>query len=107
MTMQSPNQVPANQSAFSDELISKSKPPSQRFIRWLLREAPTGQEDFLHRLGFGPTDAAQGDHNHDGVTSRAIFDATTLPDTLPATATNAQIIDAINQLRNILASRSS
>lgn len=50
-----------------DEQIVGKPPPSTRFLNWLHTRVSTNRpEDTHHRLGYGPTEAAPGNHTHDG-----------------------------------------
>lgn len=90
---------------WGDDKVGKGSPPSARFLRWFHREVDTKKEDEHHRIGFGPDDAAAGDHTHNGVDSAALFDASQLPAVLAPTATLPQTIDAFNALRAVIATK--
>lgn len=58
-----------------DDSFSSKTPPSTAFVRWFLAQADTVSEKSpLHYLGIGPTDAAYGNHKHDGVRSPYLWD---------------------------------
>jgi microcystin-dependent protein len=63
-----------------DEQIVGKPPPSTRFLNWLHTRVSTNRpEDTHHRLGYGPTEAAPGNHTHDGRDSLPISVTATLP----------------------------
>jgi microcystin-dependent protein len=63
-----------------DEQIQGKPPPSTRFLNWLHARVSTNRpEDTHHRLGYGPTDAAPGNHTHDGRDSSPIPVAAVIP----------------------------
>lgn len=81
-----------------DASIEGLAPPSSKVVDFLHGNASTTEPtDIHHRIGYGPTDAARGDHSHDGVDSPGLFTGTTFTD-ITAVATGAQIAAAVNAL---------
>lgn len=87
---------------FSDDLIGKVAVPSAKFVEWFHQRAGLGADGPHHLLGYGPEDAAKGSHKHDGVDSLPLFNASNIPANLPATPTDAQFRDAINDILALL-----
>ncbi|MDF2562858.1 MAG: hypothetical protein K0R99_4304 [Microbacterium sp.] len=86
-----------------DEQINGKAPPSQKFVDWFhKRVSTTKASDFHHALGTGPTEAASGDHNHDGKNSVRLWDETTVLTDLDPAATLAQVITAVNKLNEAI-----
>lgn len=91
---------------FLDEITNLSSadvegktPPPTRIIDWLHgRVSTTKPTDIHHALGKGPSNASQGDHDHNGKNSMPLWSAAEIPNDLGASPTNAQIRDTLNQL---------
>ena len=80
--------------------LEANTPPSEKIIDWLhARASTTARNDLHHRIGDGPTDAASGDHTHNGVDSKPLFTAAQVSLTdLGASPTTADIRAAVNAL---------
>jgi hypothetical protein len=92
--------------ALSDSVADKNEPPSAYYMNWLLGGADQRSPGAVtHRLGTEPHNAASGSHTHNGQDSQYLFDPTPSLAPLAATATNAQIIQKINDIVTHLASR--
>ena len=86
-------------STAGDTATDGVSPPSQKVVDWLhLKASANRPEDLHHMIGFGPADAASGDHTHNGKNSKFLFDSTTVLTDLPASPTSAQIQAAVNAL---------
>ena len=58
-----------------DDSFTKETPPSAAYVRWFLAQGDTTNPTSpLHRLGSDAENASPGHHNHDGRTSRYLFD---------------------------------
>jgi hypothetical protein len=91
-----------------DTNVDGKAPPSSKVVDWLHGKASTDKpEDVHHSIGFSPTQVSQGNHNHDGKNSVALFDDADIPADLSATPTNAQIAVVVNQILALLRARSS
>lgn len=88
----------------SDSAVDGKTPPSQKVIDWLHGRVSTRKKtDLHHPIGFGETDAASGDHTHDGKNSKTLFnpDLLILTD-ISNTATGTQIATAVNAINAAL-----
>lgn len=84
--------------------LEVSQAPSEKVVDWFHARASTTQRtDLHHPIGNGGTDAAAGDHDHDGVNSKFLFNpaVTTFTD-LPASPSAADIRAAVNALNAAL-----
>lgn len=82
-----------------DEQIVGKPPPSTRFLNWLHTRVSTNRpEDTHHRLGYGPTEAAPGNHTHDGRDSLPIAGVADL--TEQVTALEAIALANLNRIIN-------
>lgn len=103
---QSDKKGPGTNDVFADDKIDDRDPPSQKFINWFLQNADSTQVgSLLHRIGFNDGDVPSAKHTHDGKDSGYLFGSTPTSSDLLATATNAQIISAINVCLQQLRSR--
>jgi hypothetical protein len=94
------------QNPFPDSDVDNYDPPSAKFINWFLANADSRAVGaLLHPIGFTDGSVAAGTHHHDGKDSPYLFDSTPVITALTVTATNAQIIAAIQALQNHLISR--
>lgn len=86
-----------------DEAINSKTPPSMKFVDWFHKRVSTSKpSDFHHQIGTGPTEAAAGDHDHDGKNSLRLWnDETVLTDLSPG-ATDEQMRVAINKLNEAI-----
>lgn len=83
----------------NDEQINGRTPPSQKFIDWLHKRVSTQKAtDVHHPIGTGPTEAAAGDHDHDGKNSKRLWNEETVLTDLSPGATDDQMREAINKL---------
>lgn len=84
---------------FHDSVADKNEPPSAYFMNWFFggadQRAPGA---VVHQLGSAAHNASPGSHTHDGQDSQYMFGPTPALSPLAATATNAQIIDALNKI---------
>ena len=94
----------ADQMAGADDTMTDGKaPPSGKVIDWLHGKASTQRpEDIHHPLGFGETDAAPGNHTHDGKNSKFLFTPDVPLNDLPAAPTSAQIQASVNAINAML-----
>lgn len=91
---------------FSDKIADEFDPPSPKWVNWALLQADnTAPGAVVHPQGTGPNDVSRGDHTHDGSNSQYLFDATPVLSALPANATSAQMITAINSIITHLSAR--
>lgn len=84
--------------------LETTQSPSEKVVDWFhSRASNTQRNDLHHRIGDGPTDAAAGDHDHDGVNSKFLFNAAevTLVD-LSASPSTADIRAAVNAINAAL-----
>lgn len=87
----------------SDTSMDGRPPPTQKFLDWLHGKASTKRrEDVHHALGFGPLDAAAGDHTHNGKDSPGLFAPDVVLVDITPTATGAQIATAVNALNALM-----
>jgi hypothetical protein len=88
--------------------ISGKAPPPTRLVDWFHTRVSTNRpEDLHHSLGNGQTQAAQGDHGHDGKNGRALWAAEDVPVDLSPVATLPQTIDAVNKLLGFVRAKSA
>ena len=85
-----------------DADLEGKAPPSAKILDWLHGNASTTETtDMHHRLGFGPTEASQGDHVHDGKSSRHLF-SNTAQSAVSGASTTAQLAAAITELQALM-----
>lgn len=90
--------------AFHDSVADQNEPPSAYFLNWMFGGADQRSPgSVVHQLGTGAHNAAPGSHTHDGQDSQYMFDPTPALPALAATATNAQIIQRVNDIITHLA----
>lgn len=81
--------------------IANVTPPNEKIVDWFHGKASiTRPEDVHHMLGFGPSDAAYGNHVHDGKASLTLIQppgSIILVD-LTATPATSDIVAAVNGL---------
>ena len=77
--------------------LNNKTSPKPAVIDWFHKQASTKRdEDLHHQLGNGATQAAFGDHAHDGKRGVALWAATDVPPDLLGTPTTTQIKDTVN-----------
>lgn len=86
-----------------DEKINGRTPPSRKFADWFHSRVSTQKAtDLHHSIGTGPTEAAAGDHNHDGKNSKRLWNEDTVLTDLAPGATAEQMRVAINKLNEAI-----
>lgn len=86
----------------TDESINGKKGPSRKILDWFHQQASTQNDsDIHHPLGFGPGEAARGDHTHNGKDSKPLFTDLQLNDVTGASPA-ADIAAAINAINDAL-----
>lgn len=91
----------------SNPQVDGKVPPAKKTVDWLHGQASTSEpDDMHHKLGFGRGDAAAGDHDHDGVNSHPLWRGLELAPLAP-TATNAEIVAALNKVIEALLKKST
>jgi hypothetical protein len=87
----------------NDEAVNGKTPPSQKVVDWFHKRVSTSKAtDFHHMIGTGPTDAASGEHDHDGKNSKRLWTEETILTDLTALSTMTQVADAVNAINAAL-----
>lgn len=88
----------------ADETAVDGKaPPSQKVVDWFHAKASIGRpEDIHHPIGYGETDAAPGNHTHDGKNSKFLFPTSVVLTDLGPAPTSLQIQAAVNNINAAL-----
>lgn len=87
----------------SDTAVDGRTPPTRKFIDWLHGNASTKRrEDVHHAIGFGPLDAAAGDHTHNGKDSQGLFTPDVVLVNVSGASTVAELAAAINKINDLL-----
>lgn len=90
----------------NDESINGKTPPSQKVADWFHKRVSTQKAtDVHHSIGTGPTEAAAGDHDHDGKNSKRLWNEETVLTDLSPGATDDQMRQAINKLNEAIRSK--
>lgn len=78
---------------------TNGQPPSVEYLQWFLANVDTkSPTSATHRLGNEETDAAQGDHKHNGRDSRYIFPGESITGDLATVAGNTQALRKVIEL---------
>lgn len=89
-----------------DSKIDGKAPPSMKFVDWFHKRVSTQKAtDLHHAIGTGPTEAAAGDHDHDGKNSPRLWNEETVLTDLGPGATDDQMRVAINKLNEAIRSK--
>ena len=90
----------------NDDAINGRTPPSQKIVDWFHMGVSTAMvTDVHHAIGTGPTEAAAGDHDHDGKNSKRLWNEETVLTDLSPGATDDQMRVAINKLNEAIRSK--
>lgn len=87
-----------------DDDATDGKPaPGTKTVDWFHANVSSNQPtDIHHRVGFGPSDAAPGNHTHNGQDSPSLFDGSVVLPIVSGASTSTQLADAINKIAELL-----
>lgn len=103
MTSDTTPQVFTDLAAVDSNAVDGLTPPPSKVVDWVHGQASTAEpNDVHHRIGFGPSDAAAGNHTHNGKDSPAIAPTAYTLTVVTGASTTAQLAAAITEIQTLL-----